>query len=176
MKLTLYFIVINIIYLREYLYGQIRPKYQHFEILSHAEIFNIVISSVFVKHLQNICIKPTTRDIHLSIIKAFVTYNLFHFGAKDIVTFVTYKVLLGLGVAYWWLLIWLCIIYNHVYTSVCNTCHINTKISYLLKVYYIILHQEDHANIHDLYLLQTDTKLDWQYQYKLAKLVECTLF
>ncbi len=36
---------------------------------------------------QNICIKPTKRDIHLSIIKAFVTYNLSHFGAKHIVTF-----------------------------------------------------------------------------------------
>ncbi len=32
--------------------------------------------------------KPTTtRDVHLSIIKAFVTYNVFHFGAKYIVTF-----------------------------------------------------------------------------------------
>ncbi len=37
--------------------------------------------------LQNICITPTTRDVHLSIIKAFVTCNLFHYGAKHIVTF-----------------------------------------------------------------------------------------
>ncbi len=36
--------------LREYLYEKIRPKYQHFEILSDVEIFYIVISSVFVKH------------------------------------------------------------------------------------------------------------------------------
>ncbi len=36
--------------LREYLYEKICPKYQHFEILSDAETFNIVMSSVFVKH------------------------------------------------------------------------------------------------------------------------------
>ncbi len=36
--------------LREYLYEKIRPKYQHFEILSDAEQINIVMSSVFVKH------------------------------------------------------------------------------------------------------------------------------
>ncbi len=36
--------------LRKYLYEKIRPKYQHFEILSDAEIFNIVMFSVFVKH------------------------------------------------------------------------------------------------------------------------------
>ncbi len=36
--------------LREYLYEKIRSKYQHFEILSDAEKFNIVMSSVFVKH------------------------------------------------------------------------------------------------------------------------------
>ncbi len=32
--------------LREYLYEKIRPKYQHFEILSDEEKFNIVMSSV----------------------------------------------------------------------------------------------------------------------------------
>ncbi len=73
--------------LREYLYENIHPKYQHFEILSDAEIINIVMSGVLLNILQKICIKPTTRDVHLSIIKAFVTYNLFHFGAKHIVTF-----------------------------------------------------------------------------------------
>ncbi len=36
--------------LREYSYEKIRPKYQHFEILSDAEKFNIVMSIVFVKH------------------------------------------------------------------------------------------------------------------------------
>ncbi len=36
--------------LQEYLYETIRLKYQHFEILSDAEKFNIVMSSVFVKH------------------------------------------------------------------------------------------------------------------------------
>ncbi len=36
--------------LREYLYEKICPKYQYFEILSDAEIFYIVMSSVFVKH------------------------------------------------------------------------------------------------------------------------------
>ncbi len=36
--------------LREYFYEKIRPKYQHFEILSDAEKVNIVICSVFVKH------------------------------------------------------------------------------------------------------------------------------
>ncbi len=82
--------------------------------------------------LQNICIKPTTRDVHVSIIKAFVTYNLFHFSAKHIVTFCDLYVLLELGVAFWWLLIWLCIIYNYVYKSVCSTCHINKKTTYLL--------------------------------------------
>ncbi len=39
--------------------------------------------------LQNICIKPTTRDIHLCIIKVFLTYNLFNFCI--VFTFVTYK-------------------------------------------------------------------------------------
>ncbi len=28
----------------------------------------------------------STRDVHLSVIMAFVTYDLFHFGAKHIVT------------------------------------------------------------------------------------------
>ncbi len=36
--------------LREYLYENIHPKYQHFEILSDSEKINIVISSDFVKH------------------------------------------------------------------------------------------------------------------------------
>ncbi len=36
--------------LREYLYEKIHPKYQHFKILSDSEKFNIVMSSVFVKH------------------------------------------------------------------------------------------------------------------------------
>ncbi len=31
-------------------YRKIHPKYQHFEILSDVEQFNIVMSSVFVKH------------------------------------------------------------------------------------------------------------------------------
>ncbi len=43
--------------------------------------------SVLLNILQNNCIKPTTRDVHLSMINEFVTYNLFHFGAKHIVTF-----------------------------------------------------------------------------------------
>ncbi len=55
---------------------------------------------ILLKILQNICIKPTTRDVHLSTIKAFVTYNLSHFGAKHIVTLCDLQVLLGLGVAY----------------------------------------------------------------------------
>ncbi len=42
---------------------------------------------ILLKILQNICIKPTTRDVHLSIIKVFVTDNLFHFGAKCIFSF-----------------------------------------------------------------------------------------
>ncbi len=50
MKLPLYFIVININDLQEYLYEKIRPKYQHFEILSDADKINIVMFSVFVKH------------------------------------------------------------------------------------------------------------------------------
>ncbi len=37
--------------LREYLYEKIYPKYQHFEILSDAEKFNIVMSNDFVKHI-----------------------------------------------------------------------------------------------------------------------------
>ncbi len=36
--------------LQEYLYEKICPNYQHFKILSDAEKFNIVMSSVFVKH------------------------------------------------------------------------------------------------------------------------------
>ncbi len=36
--------------LREYLYEKILPQYQHFEILSDTEKFNIVMSSVLVKH------------------------------------------------------------------------------------------------------------------------------
>ncbi len=36
--------------LREYLCEKICPKYQHFEIPSDAEKFNIVMSRVFVKH------------------------------------------------------------------------------------------------------------------------------
>ncbi len=36
--------------LKEYLYEKICPKYQHFEILSDAEIFDIVMSSGFVKY------------------------------------------------------------------------------------------------------------------------------
>ncbi len=36
--------------LREYLYGEICLKYQHFKILSDTKIFNIVMSSFFVKH------------------------------------------------------------------------------------------------------------------------------
>ncbi len=63
----------------------IQFTYQHFEILSDVEKINIVMSLLNI--LQNICIKPTTRDVHLSIIKAFVTYNLYHVGAKHIVTF-----------------------------------------------------------------------------------------
>ncbi len=35
---------------------------------------------ILLNILQNICITPTTRDVHLSIIKVF-------FGAKHIVTF-----------------------------------------------------------------------------------------
>ncbi len=36
--------------MREYLYEKTRPKYKHFEILSDTDKFNIVMSSVFVKH------------------------------------------------------------------------------------------------------------------------------
>ncbi len=54
----------------KYLYENICPKYQQFEILADQEKINIVMSSVCVKQniLQNICIKPTKRDVHLSII------------------------------------------------------------------------------------------------------------
>ncbi len=49
MKLTIYYCN-QYDDLQEYLYEKIRPKYQHFEILSDADKFNIVMSSVFVKH------------------------------------------------------------------------------------------------------------------------------
>ncbi len=50
--------------LREYLYEKIHPKYQHFEILSDAEIFYIVMFSVFVKHTAEYLYKAYARDVH----------------------------------------------------------------------------------------------------------------
>ncbi len=68
----------------------------------------------------------------------FAHFSYSHFSVlyfHNLIVSSLYLCTLGLGVAYWWLFIWLCIIYNYVYTSVCNTCHINKKITYLLTYY-----------------------------------------
>ncbi len=58
----------------------------------------------------NICIKPTTSDIHLCIINAFVTYYIFVFGAKYIGYFV--RIISPFRVGYCILMIVDLIMYN----------------------------------------------------------------
>ncbi len=65
----------------------------------------------------------------IKITNCFLNINIPYIVTDIRLTRLPSFLLLGLGVAYWWLLIWLCIIYNYVYTSVCNTCHINKKIT-----------------------------------------------
>ncbi len=48
-----------------------------------------------------ICTSTATRDVHLCVVKAFVTYKVFHFGAKYIVYFLwPTSLFYGLGVVF----------------------------------------------------------------------------